>query len=295
MFEQIMDLPSKAMSALRTDRDSYDARGSLQRVENALLREWTDGLSYATGPPCLDPEINENVHAAIENLTECHTDIRRLLEAKHAISPELAADVIATKLSNTKRFIWSNKTAGDGALNIAMKTWNQLFAAEQEIQSKFGVKGRPDGSVLAVSATKQFAEHKTVRPVMYLESAIMFQLRQSLFPAERMIVGAGRRTMNKVTIHALFDVTGNAGPGHVKADSNLLAQALIAMSLSGTYFAIWIHSHPGSGPGAGPQPKGVGMTPSATVQMPGAISPLSGSQGPCGRSGLQRRRQPTQA
>jgi hypothetical protein len=250
MFEQIKELPSKAINAFRASRNQNDARSSLQQVENALRREWIDGLAFATGSPCLDPEINESVHVAIENLTECHTAIRRLHKSEQSVSPELAADVIATQLSNTKRLIQSNKTAGDRARNIATKTWNLLFAADQEIQSSFGVKGRTNNSTPAGSITNQFAESKTFRPVMQLSSAMIFQLRQSLFPAERMIVGAGRRSDGVVNIDALFDVTGVAGPGGVKADPNLLGQALIAMSQSGTYFAIWIHSHPGSGPGA---------------------------------------------
>ncbi len=85
---------------------------------------------------------------------------------------------------------------------------------------------------------------------MELSSAMMSALRHSLFPAERMVVGAGRRSTGTVTVDALFDVTGIASPGGVKADPSLLGQALIAMSQSGTYFALWIHSHPGSGPGA---------------------------------------------
>lgn len=70
------------------------------------------------------------------------------------------------------------------------------------------------------------------------------------------MVGAGYRHGNNVTVNALFDVTGVAGTGGVKADPDLLGRALIAMSQSGSHFALWIHSHPGSGPEA-TRPSGI--------------------------------------
>jgi len=126
---------------------------------------------------------------------------------------------------------------------------NLLFAAGQEIRSEFGVRIRP--SEARTPPTPELGHTETAAtPVLELPSAMLFQLRQSLFPAERMIVGAGRRGDRAVRIDALFDVTGVASAGGVKADPARMSQALRAMSVSGTYLALWVHSHPGHGPDA---------------------------------------------
>jgi hypothetical protein len=249
MFDHIKKLPAKAMEILRAD-ESEDARGSLRIVERGLRNEWNDSLSFVSTASCLDLEQNKSVHAVIENLTECHTTIRRLYNSKEPVAAQPAANMIATQLSSTQRLIRGGIN-GDRAKNIANKTANLLFAGAQEIHSTFGLKGHVEASESDFTReTAEMVEPETGRPVMELPSAMMFQLRQSLFPAERMLVGAGRRSASSVTIDALFDVTGVASAGGVRADPNLLGQALIAMSQSGTYFALWIHSHPGSGPGA---------------------------------------------
>ncbi len=249
MLEEITKLSLKAINVLRSDK-SEDSRHALRKLERDLRREWNESLSFVTTASGLDAEQNQSIQAVIENLTECHTTIRRLYNAGEAVAPRAAANIIATQLNNTQQLI-RRGMSGDRAKNIATKTGNLLFATGQELQSTFGIKGHADdaGPPCSPSPDKP-VEAKVPRPVMELPSAMMFQLRQSLFPAERMIVGAGRRSAGTVTVDALFDVTGMASPGGVKADPDLLGQALIAMSQSGTYFALWIHSHPGSGPGA---------------------------------------------
>lgn len=87
-------------------------------------------------------------------------------------------------------------------------------------------------------------------PRMIINSTLLFQLHHSLFPAERMLVGAGQKIGKTIKIDGIFDVTGNASSGYVKADANRLARALIVMSETDKYFAFWIHSHPGNGKGA---------------------------------------------
>lgn len=79
---------------------------------------------------------------------------------------------------------------------------------------------------------------------------VLFQAYAGLFPAERMMVTAGRRTDENANLSATFDVTGDHHGGHVRADPQRLARALISMEFSGTYLAAWIHSHPGLGPSA---------------------------------------------
>ncbi|MBK9214614.1 MAG: hypothetical protein IPM59_03305 [Chloracidobacterium sp.] len=249
MFDQIKDLPSKAVRIFKPGQDIDDARDTLKTVERSLLNEWTEGLKYATGAPSLDQAQTESLHTAIENLTECHTAIRRLVTSRVPISPQTAADIVATQLANTKQLAVNGTANSDRAANITTKTLNLLFAASQELHSRFGLKGHAAMTVGPGLVPEPGPTRRTGRHVMELPSAMMFELRQSLFPAERMIVGAGRRSDNVVTIEALFDVTGNASAGGVKAHPDRLGQALIAMSQSGTYFALWIHSHPGRGPG----------------------------------------------
>lgn len=62
-----------------------------------------------------------------------------------------------------------------------------------------------------------------------------------------MLVGAGSKNEGIIEIEGIFDVTGRATSGYVKADANRLARALIAMGETGKYFALWVHSHPGRG------------------------------------------------
>jgi hypothetical protein len=248
MFDQIKDLPSKAVRIFKTGQGIDDARGVLKAVERSLFSEWTDGLKYATGAPSLAQAQTESLHTAIENLTECHTAIRRLIVARNPVSPQTAADIVATQLANTKQLAGNRTAAPERAANITTKTLNLLFAASQELHSTFGLKGHAAATVGPRPVPDQVTTRRTGTLIMELPSAKMFELRQSLFPPERMIVGAGRRSGKVVTIEALFDVTGNANAGGVKAHPDLLGQALIAMSQSGTYFALWIHSHPGLGP-----------------------------------------------
>lgn len=248
MLDQIKELSSKAVRIFKDGTDLDDARDILKTVERSLFSEWSDGLAYATGAPSVDPEQIERLHTAIENLTECHTEIRRVVTANEPVSPQRAADVVATQLANTKRLIANQTAAADRAANITTKTLNLLFAASQKLHSTYGLKGHAFQTVGPTLAQQPVNGHGKAKRVMELPSAMMFQLRQSLFPPERMIVGAGRRSANVVTIDALFDVTGSASAGGVKADPDRLGRALIAMSQSGTYFALWIHSHPGRGP-----------------------------------------------
>ena len=79
-------------------------------------------------------------------------------------------------------------------------------------------------------------------------SDLLWLAHQSLFPAERMLVVAGRSSSQETVLGSAFDVTGASTTGHVRADDELLRRALIAMEVSGTHLAAWLHSHPGSGP-----------------------------------------------
>lgn len=249
MFERIKDLPSRAINAFRRgDANAADVRGALTDIERSLFREWRDSLDRVTGAPCLDLRSNEELQAAIENLTDCYTNVRRLHMSAVPVGPQQAAEMIATQLASTKQFLSGDRIGSDVARNLAIKTLNLLFAAEQDLRQKFSLNTTMSATGGRSPVKPVMSEITASGAVMRLPAAMIFQLRQSLFPAERMVVGAGRRSGRSVAIEALFDVTGVASRGGVKADPDKLGRALIAMSQSGTYFALWIHSHPGSGP-----------------------------------------------
>jgi proteasome lid subunit RPN8/RPN11 len=80
-------------------------------------------------------------------------------------------------------------------------------------------------------------------------SDFLYHLRMAAMPVEKMLVVAGRVSGPDVIIGASFEVTGTGSVAHCRADPDRLAQALVSMSNSGCHMAMWMHSHPGSGPG----------------------------------------------
>lgn len=83
-----------------------------------------------------------------------------------------------------------------------------------------------------------------------IPSDLLYQCLHSLFPPERMLAVSGRPNGNQIELGAVFDITGIASAGHVRADPKKLGQALIAMSSTNTHLAAWFHSHPGNGLGS---------------------------------------------
>ena len=93
---------------------------------------------------------------------------------------------------------------------------------------------------------------KTRPRQVVIPTELLFLAHRSLFPAERMAIVAGRTADDQVQLTVPFDVTGRFADtnwSHVRGDPELLSRALIAMELTGSHFAGWVHSHPGSGPG----------------------------------------------
>lgn len=82
-------------------------------------------------------------------------------------------------------------------------------------------------------------------------SVLLLEINQRLMPPERMLLVAGRRSGSELALCAAFDVTASdASPVHVRADGDRMRVALMAMEVSGTVLAAWVHSHPGTGMGA---------------------------------------------
>lgn len=87
-------------------------------------------------------------------------------------------------------------------------------------------------------------------PHVSIASDLLLSAHARLFPAERMLVASGRREGTNILLSTLFDVTGEASSGHVRADPQALGRSLILMETAGAFLAGWIHSHPGAGPSA---------------------------------------------
>jgi hypothetical protein len=159
--------------------------------------------------------------------------LSNLLEAGQPLEPVLACQQVADlaeEMLNSLRQPWNI----DYALRKArLQALNMANTAIERLE-RFGFPVQPPAD--------------QVEPVqLVVPSELLFQAFQMLFPAERMLVGSGRRMDSQVALGAVFDVTGQANSGHVRADPARLAQALIAMEKSGTFLACWLHSHPGQG------------------------------------------------
>jgi proteasome lid subunit RPN8/RPN11 len=83
-----------------------------------------------------------------------------------------------------------------------------------------------------------------------LPAELLFQAAAILTPVERMAVAATRSIGDRAVVGTLFDVTGRSTRAYVRADARKLADALLAFERAGVQIAAWLHSHPGSGPGA---------------------------------------------
>lgn len=204
--------------------------------------------------------IIEALHLEIDNLTNTKVAIEQVLRLKSSVGTEVALVLLNEQIIQTEKILQSEILINScQATEIGSRVLNMLFCAKQTIKRKFSVitpikfvEGSSQSSEL--SSTSEMAlladdNNRTVPdlPRLVVSSTLLYQLHQSLFPAEKMMVGAGKRTGQNVSIDAVFDVTGDASAGYVRANPDRLGRALIAMSETDTYFALWIHSHPGRG------------------------------------------------
>jgi hypothetical protein len=77
-------------------------------------------------------------------------------------------------------------------------------------------------------------------------SALLYRIRELIFPSERLFVGSARPDHATWTIEALWEVTGEANAGHCKADPGKFISAKREMSYSGSWYGFFSHSHPGT-------------------------------------------------
>lgn len=94
----------------------------------------------------------------------------------------------------------------------------------------------------AVAAMPSLAKKRRI----VMSKELLEESYYSLFPAERMLVAAGRHLGDATRLIKIYDVTGDQSGGHVRANPDLLGRALIEMDKSDTFLAAWLHSHPGA-------------------------------------------------
>ena len=206
--------------------------------------------------------VTEALHSAVDNLTNAKLAIEKTLRQADLLTEDAALVLLDEQIKQTKEILQSETVSRSSqATEIGVRTLNLLFCAKQAVKQEFSVItpiSSPEivgqnGKIIDQTNPKLFPSvigSLTDTPRMMISSTLLYQLHHSLFPAERMLVGAGRKNGNDIEIDGIFDVTGKATTGYVKADANRLARALIVMSETERHFALWIHSHPGRGKGA---------------------------------------------
>jgi hypothetical protein len=184
-----------------------------------------------------DPRIVDDHLAAAMKLSEATQGINQLLTD---LNPEMTVKIIRQMTEKaisdlTKEL--PGRHATRQALAAIITILNEL-----DLQIVPQLHQALDGSDLITAASSC--------PSIVIPSDSLYQAHASLFPAERMLVASGRSSDRGTELGAVFEVTGKNTTGHVWADPERLARALVAMSVSATHLAAWIHSQPGRGPGA---------------------------------------------
>lgn len=268
MLERIKTIPVQ-LSSLVSRISRPCAKPTLINMCRSLRIETRKSLAtLATRSTDLYP-VHE-LHIAIDNLTNVENSLRRYSQSNNHVGAEFALKKLDEQFEQTASLLKTGdiSTSIDAGETV-MRTLNLLFAAKQKVKQNFGIitplnlNGKlrqPDNKKparLEITDASALPPFSNVSEIV-LPAAMLFQLRQSLFPAERMMVGAARKIDGIIAVEALFDVTGAANAVGVKADPNRLATALIAMAETETYFGLWIHSHPGTGAG-GTHPSGIDL------------------------------------
>lgn len=255
MLEKITNLPN-LLRRKNNHQGSFVlenlSKGFRKQIKHGLadLRKSTDSLA-----------TSQALHLTIDNLTNAKSTIDKILRQKDLINADAAIALLDEQIKQTKAVLQNSLVAHSSqASEIGLKTLNMLFSAKQEIKQTFlaitpislpEIVGH-NGQIEADTKPKLLPNitETSETPRMLISSTLLYQLHHSLFPAERMLVGAGRKNGKDIEIDGIFDVTGKATSGYVKADANRLARALIVMNETEKHFALWIHSHPGGGKGA---------------------------------------------
>lgn len=262
MLEKIKAIPKQTRNWIWSD-SNHNAVPVLERLSDSLDRELNarlKELSKFTDAPA----FIKSRHLAIDNLTNVKAAIDRTLCLKSLVNAEVALTLLDEQIEQTEKVLQTGIVANSSeATEIASRVLNLLFCSKQTVKQKFSVitplvtvedTSRNNRSEAALPLPPETAvltdgNQKVLptQPRLVIPATLLYQLHFSLFPAEQMMVGAGKRNGQDISIDAVFDVTGDASAGYVRANPNRLGRALVAMSETDTHFALWIHSHPGRG------------------------------------------------
>lgn len=107
-----------------------------------------------------------------------------------------------------------------------------------------GIPERPLGLI-----SSHAADDEVPQPTLVVPTDLLIAAWRQLFPAERMLLIAGRRRGGVVYATSLRDVTGESrSVVYVKASAALLHEVFLDWEATGAHLVGWIHSHPGVGP-----------------------------------------------
>lgn len=227
----------------------------MKRLENTLAEDSKQIIKRGLDPVTSHSNI-EAFHLAIDNLTDVYGATKHLPSSNREITGNDSIGFLDEQLSKCRAVLFSDPiSASSQATEIVCRTLNLLFFAKQQIKRRypFVLPKYPQSAeqgldkVPTSSAPRPEKVKESPVPQLTLHSSLLYQLYHSLFPAERMMVAAGRQEDGGIFITALFDVTGTASATGVHADPDRLGRALISMSETDTYLVAWLHSHPGSG------------------------------------------------
>lgn len=167
------------------------------------------------------------------DLTQAALAASKLRLALQRLPSDAAEDALRSELTQAGEQIRRQLATLSPERCDACRAWGELLALVEAAERRLPAIGIDS---VAVSVN--------------IASDLLLSAHARLFPAERMLVASGRREGPNVLLSTLFDVTGQASSGHVRADPQALGRSLILMETAGSFLAGWIHSHPGAGPSA---------------------------------------------
>ena len=224
----------------------------LEKLSKALFKELKQSLKSLL--ELKHPDAVRALQVAIDNLCSSRFEIEKSLAKRNLLTSDVIMTLLDDEMERTQTLLEFQAIVNSrAALRLTLFTLNQLFCAKQRLKNSFGIAA-PRINPQKMLVNEETASVKQLRRSdgishrkMIITSSILYQLHQSLFPAERMMVAAGIRNGDDIEIGGVFEVTGKASAANVQASPDQLGRALIAMEESNTHFAWWIHSHPGRG------------------------------------------------
>ena len=254
MLTNITSIPRQAMRFLRND-PGKGIRSIVKKLERALAEDSKRSVNKI--PDFIGSYlITEAFHLAVDNLTDVYAAIMQFSTPRREITVNDSIDFLDGQISKCEALLLSDLISHSSqASEIVGRTLNLLFFAKQQIKRRYSLvlPKPPSSDMKSLDRAQTSSPPRTEKaleanlvPHLTLHSSLLYQLYHSLFPAERMMVAAGRQEGDEIIISALFDVTGTASATGVHADPDRLGRALISMSETDTYLVAWLHSHPGS-------------------------------------------------